>query len=67
MTPQEIRTLQRQVETLEESVAKLTSSVDELVKAWSTAKGMTSFVKWLASLATACGVLYAALHNMTPK
>lgn len=67
MTPQEIRTLQRQVETLEESVAKLTASVDELVKAWSTAKGMTSFVKWLASLTTACGVLYAALHNMTPK
>jgi cell division septum initiation protein DivIVA len=67
MTPVEIRALQRQVETLEESVAKLTDSVDELVKAWSTAKGMTSFVKWMASLASACGVLYAALHNIGPK
>lgn len=69
MTPEaqaQIRALQGQVELLEEKLDKLTDSVDELVKAWTTAKGMTTFVKWLASLASAAGVIYALLHG-TPK
>jgi hypothetical protein len=70
MTPEaqrQINAMQNKIDTLEESVVKLTESVDELVKAWGTAKGMTSFIKWLASLASACGVLYAALHDKVPK
>jgi uncharacterized protein YukE len=70
MTPADqtqLRALQDQVETLQNKLDKLTDSVDELVKAWNTAKGMTTFIKWLASLSTACGVLYAALHNVSPK
>jgi hypothetical protein len=77
MTPEnqaQIRALKAQLEIseekldkLEDSVSKLSISVDELVKAWGTAKGMTAFIKWLASLATAAGAIYAALHNMGPK
>lgn len=66
MIDPQIRALQVQVETLEEKVDKLTDSIDDLVKAWGTAKGMTTFVKWLASIASAGGVIYALLQG-TPK
>lgn len=69
MSPEDriqIRALQSQIETLEENVAKLTNSVEDLVKAWNTAKGMTSFVKWIASLASAGGVIWALLQG-SPK
>lgn len=60
----QIETLEEKIDKLEDSLAKMAESVDDLVAAWSTAKGMTSFVKWLASLASACGVLYAAMKGL---
>lgn len=65
--------LENKIDSLEDKVAgmevkidTLTSSVEDLVLAWNTAKGITGFVKWLAGISTALGVLYALFHG-TPK
>ena len=58
-----IATLEVAIETLEFKIDKLTSSVDGLVVAWNTAKGVTAFVKWIGSISVGLGVLWAMLHG----
>jgi len=70
MTPEaqrQINSMQNKIDTLEESVIKLTDSVNDLVLAWNTAKGMTSFVKWIGSIAAGAAVLYNFLSHWGPK
>lgn len=59
--------LREEVAELRQEVRDLKKSVEDLVLAWNTAKGMTAFVKWLASLAIAGGVIYALIaHGKVP-
>lgn len=68
MTPEAQAQLESKIEKLEDKVTKLTTSVEDLVTAWNTAKGMTTFVKWLAGVAAACVMLWNLAHNGgTPK
>lgn len=58
-----IDSLENKVAGMEVKIDTLTKSVEDLVLAWNTAKGITGFVKWLAGISTAIGVLYALFHN----
>lgn len=51
--------LEAKLDSLEEKMDKMLIQNADLLAAWNTAKGMTSFVKWLASLATAAAVILA--------
>lgn len=53
-----IQALEDKIDSLEKTVVTLSKSVEDLVTAWNTAKGMTAFIKWLSSLAVAATVLY---------
>lgn len=59
----QVEALENKVVSLEYKIDSMSQSITELVAAWNTAKGMTTFVKWLASLGTAGGVLYALFHG----
>lgn len=53
-----------EVAALREEMQELKSSVKDLVDAWRTASGVVRFVKWLASVATAFGVIVALLKGV---
>lgn len=55
------------IDRLEAKINLLEKSVSDLVTAWSTAKGLTAFMKWLATVATAAVVLYNVWHTGSPK
>ena len=61
-TPPEVQVvlLQKEVADLRQDVNQLSKEVAGLVKMWETASGVVAFVKWLAGLATAIGILWAA-------
>jgi hypothetical protein len=56
----EVILLQKEMADLRQEVHDLSKEVAGLVKMWETASGVVAFVKWLAGLATAIGVLWAA-------
>lgn len=65
-----VNTLERKIDKLERLIESLGDKIDtntintsDLVDAWKSAKGLSSFVKWLSTLALGCGVLWAALHS----
>ena len=49
----------RERQELKDAIHNVALSVDGLVQAWRTANGIGTFLKWLAGIATAIGVLYA--------
>jgi hypothetical protein len=55
--------LRRDLEELTEKVDALTSQVHDLVAAWNTATYIVAFVKWLAGLAAAIGIIIAAVKG----
>lgn len=58
--------LDARIDKLEAKMDLMLIRADEIITAYNTAKGITVFVKWLASLATAAGILWAALHGKFP-
>lgn len=62
-----IDTLEVKFEKLEAKIDLMLIRTDELITAYSTAKGITVFIKWLASLATAWGVVWSLLHGKIPS
>lgn len=56
----EIAELRFQVHSLKEEVTELRADIRHLVEAWTAAKGMSSFVKWIAGIVGAVGIIYAA-------
>lgn len=62
-----IDTLETKVEKLEAKIDLVLIRTDELITAYSTAKGITVFIKWLASLATAGGIVWSLLHGKIPS
>jgi hypothetical protein len=58
----ELALLQKEMTDLREEMSKLSSEVAGLVRMWETASGVVAFVKWLAGIATAFGILWAAFR-----
>lgn len=50
-----------QLAQLQEEMKEMRSDIKGLVEAWNTAKGMTSFVKWLSGIVVAAVSLYAII------
>lgn len=55
--------LRHDLEALTEKVDALTDQVHNLVTAWNTASNIVAFVKWLAGIATAIGVITAVVKG----
>lgn len=62
-----IDTLETKVEKLEAKIDLVLIRTDELITSYNTAKGITVFIRWLASLATASGIVWALLHGKIPS
>jgi len=62
MTDQSVETqialLQADMAALTKAVTKQSSDIEGLVKAWNTANGVVSFMKWLAGIVTAVTILW---------
>lgn len=61
-TEVEIALIQKEMADLRQDVRNLSKEVAGLIKMWETASGVVAFVKWLAGLAAALGVLWAAFR-----
>ena len=59
----EMALLRRDLEDLTVKVDELTQQVHDLVTAWNTATYVVAFVKWLAGVAAAVGILIAAIKG----
>lgn len=59
----EIADLKNELKDLKESVTLLNKSVEGLVDAWNTAKGITAFVKWLGGFISAAAIVYALIKG----
>jgi uncharacterized coiled-coil DUF342 family protein len=57
----EIAELKHEIKELKSDVNKLSADIKGLIEAWNTAKGMTSFVKWLSGLIIAGGIIWKFL------
>jgi hypothetical protein len=62
----ELAALRKCVEDMKELDDELHTEVKELLRAWDTATGLVVFIKWLAGLAAALGVIWVFLNGM-PK
>ncbi len=58
----EIALLQKELVDLKDEVHALSKEVSGLVDAWKTASGVVSFIKWLAGVVTAFGIVWAAFR-----
>jgi len=65
MTNQSVETqialLQADMAALTKAVTKQSSDIEGLVKAWNTANGVVSFMKWLAGIAVAGSILFGVI------
>ncbi len=61
----EIAKLHFEIGSLKKEVEEMRTDIKDLIEAWNSAKGMTSFVKWIASIAIAIGVIAAALKGVS--
>lgn len=60
--------LDARIDKLEAKVDLMLIRTDELITAYNTAKGITVFIKWLASLATAAGIVWTlVIHGKFPS
>jgi len=55
--------LQADVSALTTAVQKQSEDIAGLVQAWKTANGVVSFMKWLASIVVASGIIWAAIKT----
>lgn len=56
----EITRLESKVENLQNEVKELRLDIKDMVDAWKSAKGLTSFVKWISGILLAVGAIIAA-------
>lgn len=59
--------LRKDVEILTEKVEKLSTDVENLVKAWNTANYVVVFVKWLAGAGFAITAVYTFFDHLIKK
>lgn len=60
----EVAEIRRDISELQTEISELRADIKGLVEAWNTAKGMTSFVKWLSGLIIAFGVVAALFRGL---
>jgi hypothetical protein len=53
-----------EIAELKSEVKELRTDIKELIEAWNTAKGVTSFVKWLSGFIAASASVYAFLKGV---
>lgn len=63
----EVGDLKDEVIHLKDTIKCLRTDIHDLVYAYNTAKGVTSFIKWVAGVITACAVVYAFLKGTSLK
>lgn len=56
----EIALLRQDMEEMKKDMKDLKAEVKELLEAWNTATGLLRVIKWLAGLASAGAVIFAA-------
>lgn len=56
----EMTALRTEVQELRQDMAELTQSVQGLVDAWRTARGVVAFVKWIGVISASVTAMYAA-------
>ena len=56
----ELAHLRYQVTGLKEEVTELRSDIKELLEAWKSAKGVSTFVKWAAGIVGSLAIIIAA-------
>jgi hypothetical protein len=59
----EIAQLKSEITGMKEEMKELRGDIKGLIEAWNTAKGMTSFIKWLSGIITASVGIYAFLKG----
>jgi hypothetical protein len=59
--PVELALMRKDLDTLNVDVQALRKDVKDLVDAWKAANNLVAFVKWLSTIATAIGILWAAI------
>lgn len=59
----EIALLRKDMDEMKSDMKELKAEMKNLLEAWNTATGLVKFVKWVAGLATAIGVIYAAVRG----
>lgn len=57
----QIALLQADVSALTQAVEKQSTDIEGLVQAWKTANGVVSFMKWLASIVVAGGIIWTTV------
>lgn len=57
------RELTEVLQELREDIRDIRSDNKELLDAWKSAKGMTAFVKWIAGLTVAAGIILTAMKG----
>lgn len=58
-----MKELEVKVDRLEQEISELRVDIKDLIAAWNTARGVTSFVKWVGSLAAGVTVMYSFLNH----
>lgn len=59
----ELALLRHDVQELKVVVEKQGEQLNDLLDAWNTANGLVKFIKWMAGLATAAGMLFSFFHS----
>lgn len=62
-----VRELVHKVDKLTDKVDTNTVNTSDMIDAWRTAKGLTTFVKWVGGLILSGTAVWAALHNNLGK
>lgn len=55
--------IEGKLQTLEKQITELQTDIKDLVEAWKAANGIVSFVKWVAGIITAVGVIWAVFKG----
>jgi len=58
-----MKELEAKVDRLEQEISELRLDIKDLISAWNTARGVTTFVKWIGSLAAGVTVMYSFLTH----
>lgn len=63
MNPTELSQLREEVKEIKTEIKELKEEVKELLEAWKTANGLLKVIKWLAGIASAGAVIWAAFKG----
>ena len=59
----EFHHLRMEVEALKQNISEMRADIKDLVSAWNTARGVTSFVKWASAMIISSGVIVALVKG----